>query len=98
MKCPECRSVLSQRKDETPEGVPYNYFKCGKCGEEVVSRRQLHAVANEYRLLKAYTAKISRWGDSLAMRIPKALVKRYGLEQNQEVTLRPEKKAIKILA
>jgi len=88
---------MSEKKDKTPEGVEYRYSKCGKCGEEIVDMKQLHSVAQQYREMKRYTAKISKWGESFAMRIPKELVERYHLKQ-KEVTLIPEKKAIKIVA
>lgn len=86
------------KKGKTPEGVEYDYSQCGKCGDAIVDMSQLHAVAQKYRVMKRYTAKISKWGESLAMRIPKELVEQYGLKQNEEVTLVPEKKAIKIIS
>lgn len=98
MNCPKCNGKMSEKKDKTPEGVVYRYRKCGKCGEEIVDMKQLHSVAQQYREMKRYTAKISKWGESFAMRIPKDLVERYNLKQNEEVTLVPEKKAIKIVA
>jgi len=29
----------------TPEGVKYNYYKCGKCSDEILNMKQLHEVA-----------------------------------------------------
>ena len=98
MNCPKCGNKLVEKKDKTPEGVDYLYSKCTNCGEEIVSMKQLHEVAQHYREMKKYTAKISKWGDSLAMRIPKELTKKYNLKQDEEVTLVPEKNAIKIVA
>ncbi|MBN2067327.1 MAG: AbrB/MazE/SpoVT family DNA-binding domain-containing protein [Candidatus Diapherotrites archaeon] len=89
---------MAEKKGTTPEGFEYVYFKCKKCGEEIVDMKQLHSVAKKYREMKKYTAKISKWGESLAMRIPKDLVEQYDLKQNEDVTLLPEKKGIKIVA
>ncbi|HIH15963.1 MAG TPA: AbrB/MazE/SpoVT family DNA-binding domain-containing protein [Candidatus Diapherotrites archaeon] len=98
MNCPQCGKKMAEGRDKTPEGIGYAYFKCGSCGEEIVNMSQLHAVAKEYREMKRYTAKISQWGESLALRIPKALAQEYGLKKDGRVTLVPEKKAIKIIA
>jgi len=98
MNCPKCKGKMVEKKDKTPEGVEYRYSKCSKCGEEIVDIKQLHQVAQQYREMKKYTAKISKWGESLAIRMPKELVKQYNLKQNEDVTLIPEKKAIKIVA
>ena len=98
MNCPKCGKRMVKGKDKTPEGFEYSYSKCSACGEGIVDMKQLHEVAQKYRKMKKYTAKISKWGESLAMRIPKELAQKYGLKQNEEVTLIEEKKAIKIVA
>ena len=89
---------MIEKESKLPDQVPYHYHHCPKCGEEVLDMKQLHEVAQHYREMKKYTAKISKWGDSLAMRIPKELTKKYNLKQDEEVTLVPEKNAIKIVA
>jgi len=81
----------------TPEGFEYDYSKCNNCGEEIVNLKQLHEVAQKYREMKKYSVKISKWGDSLAMRIPKELVKEYDLKNEKQITLIPEKRSIKII-
>ena len=72
-------------------------YKCEKCGEEIVDMKQLHEVAEKYRVLKRYQVKLSKWGLSLGLRIPKELVKKYNLKNEEEVTIIPEKKGIKII-
>ncbi len=59
--------------------------------------KQLHTVAEKYRKMKKYTAKLSKWGESVGFRIPKELLKQYKLKENAEISLIPEKKAIKIV-
>ncbi|MBI2597672.1 MAG: AbrB/MazE/SpoVT family DNA-binding domain-containing protein [Candidatus Diapherotrites archaeon] len=98
MKCTKCSSKMEEKKDETPEGVSYTYFACTNCGEEIVDMKQLHSVAQKYRELKKYVATVSKWGESIAIRIPKELAEEYGLKPNKRVNLIPEKEAIKITA
>lgn len=82
---------------KTPEGVTYRYFSCGKCGEEIVDMKQLHDVARKYRDMKTFRAKISKWGMSLGIRIPKELVKKYQFKDDEEVMIIPDEKGIKII-
>jgi hypothetical protein len=96
MKCGKCGKKVTKKTGFTPEGFEYDYFSC-ECGEEIVDMKQLHEVAQKYREMKKYHAKISKWGESLGIRIPKELTKKYNLKQNSEITLIPEKKSIKLV-
>lgn len=96
-KCSECKSELKEFTAKTPEGVEYTYFKCGKCGEEILDMKQLHNVAEKYREMKRFHAKISRWGMSLGVRIPKELVQKYKFKDNEEVMIIPEDSGIKVI-
>ena len=96
-KCTKCEGTMQEFKAKTPEGVEYSYYKCRKCGEEIVDMRQLHEVAEQYRSLKKYQVKLSKWGLSLGIRIPKELVEKYKLQYNKEVAIIPEKKGIRII-
>ena len=95
--CSECKVKMIELNDKTPEGVEYHYFKCEKCGEEIVNMKQLHDVAQVYREMKKYRAKVSKWGMSLGVRIPKELVEKYHFKDNEEITIIPEKEGIKII-
>ncbi len=88
---------MKELKAETPEGFEYDYFKCSKCGEEIVDMHQLHSVAEKYRHMKKFNVKVSKWGVSLGVRIPKELAKKYGLRDDSEVTIIPEEKGIRII-
>lgn len=88
---------MGEFQAKTPEGVAYSYYKCGNCGEEIVDMKQLHSVAEKYRAMKRYSAKLSKWGLSLGLRIPKELVRKYNLKQEEEVIIVPEKEGIKIV-
>ena len=58
---------------------------------------QLHNVAEKYRELRRYHAKMSKWGQSLGLRIPKALVNKYKFRDEEEVTIIPEDKGIRVI-
>mgnify|MGYP001559867856 CR=1 FL=1 len=96
-KCSDCNRKMKELTGRTPEGVNYNYFKCEKCGEEILDMEQLHNVAEKYGELRRYHAKMSKWGKSLGLRIPKALVNKYKFRDEEEVTIIPEDKGIRII-
>lgn len=88
---------MIELSSKTPEGVNYRYFRCEKCGEEIVNMEQLHDVAEKYRELKKYNAKLSKWGQSIGLRIPKELVYKYNFKDDEEVTIIPEETGIKVI-
>jgi len=95
--CSECKGKMNEMTSATPEGIAYKYYKCGKCGEEIVDMKQLHNVAEKYRIMKKYRVKLSKWGLSLGIRIPKELVDKYKLSNDDEVSIIPEKDGILII-
>ena len=97
MKCYNCGKETMQKVGVMPDGVEYNYSKCPSCGEEILNTEQLREVAQKYREMKKYHAKISKWGSSIGIRIPKELAKKYNLKENKEITLIPEKDSIKLV-
>lgn len=97
-KCSECSGMMEEKIAKTPDGISYNYFKCKGCGEEVVNMAQLHNVAEKYRVMKRYNVKLSKWGLSLGLRIPKELIKKYHLKNSSEVTIIPDDEGLKIVA
>jgi len=95
--CSECKGIMMEKTAKTPEGISYNYFKCNKCGEEIVDMKQLHKVAEKFRIIKSYHVKLSKWGLSIGLRIPKELVKKYHFKNNGKVSIIPEERSIKIV-
>jgi hypothetical protein len=95
-KCSECKGEMKEMKAKTPEGVAYAYYKCSKCSYEMVDLKQLHEVAEKYREMKRYHAKLTPWGKSLGLRIPKELADKYKFKD--EVVLIPEDNGIRIVA
>lgn len=98
MKCMLCEGKMVEKEDKTIDGISYKYSSCTKCGDEVLDMGQLHEVAEKYREMKRHSVTVSKWGQSLAIRIPKELVKKYHLKANKHVNLLPEKNAIKIIS
>src|SRR3989344_3497889 len=96
-KCSECNEVMKELTSKTPEGVDYQYYKCTNCGEKILNMAQLHQVANQYRLMKSYHVKLSKWGLSRGVRIPKELTEKYRLKANKELIIIPEKQGMKMI-
>ena len=71
--------------------------ECEKCGEEILNMEQLHTVANKYRMIKNYHVKLSSWGLSLGVRIPKEMIQKYKLKNNDKLVLIAEKDGIKVV-
>ena len=95
--CSECQGRMGELTAKTPEGISYSYHRCSKCGEEVVDMKQLHNVAEKYREMKKYHVKLSKWGLSIGLRIPKEIAKKYHLKDNKEVALVAEDSSIRII-
>jgi len=46
-KCSECKGEMKEFKAKTPKGIEYKYYKCSKCGSEIVDMKQLREVAEK---------------------------------------------------
>lgn len=96
-KCFDCNGIMDENEGLDPNGFVYNHYVCRKCGEKVLDMKQLGEVAKKYREMKMYQTKISKWGLSLGLRIPKEVAKKYNLKDKKAVYLVPEKEFIKII-
>lgn len=96
-KCAECEGIMQELTAQTPEGVEYHYYKCVKCGEEIVAMKQLHEVAEKYRKIKTYYAQVSQWGLSLGVRVPKELAEKYRLKPHSKLKIIPEKEGMRLV-
>jgi len=94
--CSQCGKKTVVKSAKLKDGTPYQYHSCN-CGEEFLDMKQLHEVAEIYRERKRNIAKLSKWGVSLGVRIPKELVQRYNLKDKSEVTFIPEEGSIRII-
>ena len=99
-KCPLCnKGKLRLVHEAMPvDGVEYEALQCVRCGESIMTMGQLDVLADRYRKLrKAKEVTFSNWGNSLAMRIPKAIAKEYKLSSGKSALLVQEKKGIRII-
>ena len=95
-KCTECGKGMKKLSAKTVDNISYDYYKCTSCGDSILNMDQLGELAEKYRIMKKYRAKLSRWGKSLGLRIPKDLEKEY-FKGHKEVNIIPEKGYIKII-
>ena len=80
------------------DGVDYELFKCTSCGEELLDMKQLKVLANKYRKLrKAKEVTFTKWGNSIAVRIPQDIVHEYKIKVGKSGILTKEKNGIKII-
>ena len=96
-KCSECNGNVKEFMDLDPNGVAYSYYKCLKCDDSFLDMNQLHQTAERYRQIKRHQAKISKWGFSLAFRIPKQIAKKYNFKDKENVCIIEEKEGIRIV-
>jgi len=96
MTCTQCKKTMRVAKAKMPDGIGYEYYKCS-CGEEVLDMEQLHEVAEKYRKMKRHYAKISKWGQSLGLRIPKELSTKYKLTPKSNVAIIDEEDGLKLV-
>lgn len=77
------------------KGLDYEYFRCANCGDEVLTMRQLHELAEQERVSKA--VRIAKWGSALAMRIPKQIAQTYHIRAGAQAVILPEKGGFKVV-
>ena len=81
-----------------PDGVPYKFWHCMLCGEEVTDMTQLHETVEIYRKLKkAKLIKMSQWGNALAIRVPKEIAQKQKLKPGLTARIIPEKIGFKVI-
>jgi hypothetical protein len=96
-KCLPCKKNYTKKKSTMPDGIPYHYYQCPSCKEEILDMKQLHSVAEKYRQLKKYHIKLNKWGPSLGIRLPKELAKQYKLNDKTTVSIIPQKKGLLVV-
>jgi hypothetical protein len=73
-KCWDCGAIMKEVIGEEPNGFIYRHWRCIKCSREVLDMEQLEELAEKYRKMKSVLAKVSKWGNALAVRIPKEII------------------------
>ena len=74
----------------------YDADVCNNCGETFFSEKASESIEKKAKELRVWglerKTKIAHSGNSLIVRIPKALAEFIGIEDGSEVTIRPEGK------
>ncbi len=99
MKCPIClKKSMEQVKDViAQDGVDFEAYQCSKCGEEIMTMKQLKVLAGKYRTLrKAKEITFAKWGNSIAVRIPSDIVEEYHFGVGKQGLLTKDKEGIRI--
>lgn len=97
-KCADCGNKMIEKIETDINSVPYRYWSCEKCGREVLDMGQLHQTATIYKKLKnAYPAKVSKWGTSLAVRIPKKIISEQKIKEGDRFRFLKEKNGIRLV-
>lgn len=99
MQCYKCKGDMKIFRDIMPkERVEYEGLECVKCGERIVTTPQLQSLASKYRKLrKAKEVTFSKWGNSLAVRIPSDIVNSYNLKDGKHGLITKDKNGIRII-
>jgi len=99
IKCPICSSRVEKKVDVIREDkIEYEYYKCSTCGDEFLNMSQLESVAQKYRRLrKAKEVTFAKWGNSIAVRIPKDFVNELKIKSGKQGLLVKDKDGIKIV-
>jgi len=100
MKCPVCQKGSMEKKKEIikQDGIEFEAYKCTKCGEEIMTMPQLKVLAGKYRKLRnAKDIIFSKWGNSIAVRIPSDIADEYNISAGTHGTLTRDKEGIKII-
>jgi len=77
------------------KNISYRHWKCTRCGDEVLDMEQLHELAEQYR--KMQKVKVSRWGNALAVRIPKEIVISQKIKAGEKVRIQEEKIGFRVI-
>lgn len=80
------------------DGIEFEAFKCVLCGEEIMTMKQLKTLANKYRKLRsAKEITFAKWGNSIAVRIPRDITNEYKITPGKQGVLIKDKRSIKII-
>lgn len=90
-----CGGTYELKDNVSEEGVVYEGYKCNSCGEVVLDMGQARTF---YKALeKIYSVKLSKWGESLALRIPAAVARSLKLKPRQKARIVQEDKYFKVV-
>ena len=99
MDCPLCKGTMKKIKDKIKQdGIEFEAFRCTSCGEELMNMTQMKSLAKEYRKLRlAKEITFSKWGNSIAVRIPSDIAEEYHITSGKQGIMTKDKDGIKII-
>lgn len=91
-----CGGTYELKKNNvSEEGIAYEAYKCNSCSEVILDMGQARVF---YKALeKIYSVKLSKWGESLAVRIPASVVRSLHLKPRQTARIIQEKNSFKVV-
>ncbi len=100
LTCAICqKGTMEEVKDiMKQDGIEFEAYKCSKCGEEIMTMKQLKVLANKYRNLRnAKDITFAKWGNSIAVRIPSDIAEELKISVGKHGILTKDKEGIKII-
>ena len=80
------------------DGIEFEAYKCSECGEGIMTMKQLKVLAGKYRRLRnAKEITFAKWGNSIAVRIPSDIARKYNISAGKHATLTKDKEGIRII-
>ena len=100
MLCPLCKKGIMKKKKDCfkEDGIEFEALECSKCGEEIMTMKQLKSLAGKYRKLrKAKEITFAKWGNSIAVRIPSSIAEEFKIKAGKQGLMTKDKEGIKII-
>ncbi len=91
----ECGGQFGRVSAISEEGAHYEAYRCNKCSEELLDMQQ--AEKFYHQLEKIYSVKLSKWGESLALRIPASVARSLHLKPRQKARIIQEDTFFKVV-
>ena len=76
------------------DGVSFKSFRCS-CGKELMDMKQMGKLAEKFRKMKS--VRFAKWGNSIAVRIPKDIAEELNIKDGTEGFLMKDGKSLKII-
>ena len=94
MKCNSCGKPMKKVDDIDIKGFQIRGWRC-RCGNELSDPEDVDNIVKFFRFIKkGKKVHVFKSGNSLAIRIPKAVAKVYGIHEDDELMISPKKDEI----
>lgn len=99
MKCPNCKIEMKVVKDEFGDyEIDCELHRCPKCRQEFMDMKQLGRLAKKQKnLMRSQEIVFSKWGNSIAVRIPKYFIREFKIKSGRHGILMKDRKGMKII-